>query len=1010
MLLLLYASVITAFLLRIVAAKFRYDTRFPNVTWDNDNWVLSTTVFEPGHYQSRMSSANGYLGISVAAAGPFFEYDIPVDGDNISGWPIFNRRQTFATISGFFDEQPTTDGTNFPWLEALGGESAISGIPHWGGLLLVLDNGAVLNASYDPLAIYNFSSSLDFKRGISTWQYVWVPNDVLGPNFTIQYTLFTNKLFANQAVVQLQVEPSFDCNVSIVNILDGRNAVRTEFVDSGVDGDLIYSAVRPIGVPNVTAFLYAGMQADPEFNVSTLRLISDQPYLGVNDSSIAQAATFDLKAGQITTVTKFVGAASSDGFTDPQGQAKNASLKAMDLGYDQSLIFHAAEWAIVMPTESVDSYAYPENGTLPADENIIEAAIMAVVNSYYLLMNTVSQDAIANVTNAPIDINSISVCGLSSDCYAGQVFWDAEVWMQPGLVVAFPQAAKQIANYRVAKYGQAIANAKTAYTSSKNSTIFSEDAAVYPWTSGRYGNCTGTGPCFDYEYHINTDIVTEFINYWVASGDTDFFREYLFPIVGSISALFSDLLVQNGTQFALTNMTDPDEYANNVNNGGFTMASISNTLANYNNFRELFNMTRNATYDAQAANVLISRDPSTDITLEYTSMNGSISVKQADVVLNTFPLNYQSNYTQAEMLQDLDYYAGKQSDNGPGMTFAIFSIAAEQVSPSGCASYTYQQYSTRPYARAPWFQFSEQLLDDYALNGGTHPAFPFLTGHGGAMQVTVFGYLGLRLAPDFTLHLNPSLPPQIPHLAYRTFYWHGWPLRAVANRSHTTLTRLPAPYMNANMAFAHAAIRVEAGGPDTPAVYQLPPNGTITLPNKAYAATVPGNIAQCLPASSPSSWEPGQFPLSALDGAASTKWQPSRAAVPQAMTVDLSSVTFQPVTALVFDWAQNPPVNATVTFHNATEAAEGDRRVVVANITVSEPFEAGQANEIRPYQSNTTRVAVGEGLWSGRFATLVVQGNQGDPRENATGASVAEWAIVGEGGGVVGRREEMSSV
>ena len=36
-------------------------------------------------------------------------------------------------------------------------------------------------------------------------------------------------------------------------------------------------------------------------------------------------------------------------------------------------------------------------------------------------------------------------------------------------------------------------------------------------------------------------------------------------------------------------------------------------------------------------------------------MNGSVSVKQADVVLDTFPLNYQNNYTQAQKLEDLDY-------------------------------------------------------------------------------------------------------------------------------------------------------------------------------------------------------------------------------------------------------------------------------------------------------------------------------------------------------------------
>lgn len=36
-------------------------------------------------------------------------------------------------------------------------------------------------------------------------------------------------------------------------------------------------------------------------------------------------------------------------------------------------------------------------------------------------------------------------------------------------------------------------------------------------------------------------------------------------------------------------------------------------------------------------------------------MNGSIAVKQADVVLNTFPLNYQLNYTAEDSLRDLDW-------------------------------------------------------------------------------------------------------------------------------------------------------------------------------------------------------------------------------------------------------------------------------------------------------------------------------------------------------------------
>ena len=472
-----------------------YNTRFANVTWDNAAWEVRTSNLDQGHYQSRLSIANGYLGINVAAVGPFFEIDTPVNGDNINGWPLFSTRQTFATIAGFFDEQATTNGTNFPWLNQYGGESVISGVPHWGGIAVDLGANVYLDATVDNATISNFSSSLNAKEGISKWSYTWTPKKST-TSFDIIYTMFAHKLYINQGFVQLQITPSADTNCTIVNVIDGRSAVRTNFTDSGMEGTQIYTAVTPYNVHNVTAYIYSTMEGSAEVDMSTLALVTDKLFIGVNDSSIAQGASASLKAGQMTTVTKYVGGASSDGFLDPQRTAQGECMQAMQNGFCQSMATHVEEWSVVFPADSVDNYTFPENGTLPADEYIIESAITAVLNPYYLLQNTISANALSNASYAPIDTWSISVGGLTSDSYAGLVFWDAEIWMQPGLAVAFPQSVKQIANYRVERYGQAKANAQTAYQSSKNMTSFSSDAAVYSWTSGRYGNCTGTGPCF----------------------------------------------------------------------------------------------------------------------------------------------------------------------------------------------------------------------------------------------------------------------------------------------------------------------------------------------------------------------------------------------------------------------------------------------------------------------------------------------------------------------------------
>src|SRR6201996_5025618 len=235
-----------------------YKTRFDNVTWDATNWVLTTTNLEPGTYQARASVANGYHGINVASLGPFFEVEISLDGDDVNGWPLFTRRQTFATVGGFWDSQPTTNGSNFPWLYQYGWDTAISGIPHWAGIVADLGGSNYLAASTNSNTIGNFVSSLDMKQGLKSWTFTWTPAGGHG-SFDVSYQLLAHKLNINQALVQLNITAAKTTNITIANVLNGDCAVRTTAGPNGVDSGLIYSAVRPNGIHNVTAFVYAGL-------------------------------------------------------------------------------------------------------------------------------------------------------------------------------------------------------------------------------------------------------------------------------------------------------------------------------------------------------------------------------------------------------------------------------------------------------------------------------------------------------------------------------------------------------------------------------------------------------------------------------------------------------------------------------------------------------------------------------------------------------------------------------
>jgi trehalose/maltose hydrolase-like predicted phosphorylase len=237
--------------------------------------------------------------------------------------------------------------------------------------------------------------------------------------------MFVHKLYVNQAAVQLKLTSSRDVNATVIDLLNGDCALRTDFVDKQFEPVLpfIWSAVRPLGIENVTAYIYSALVGDDSCNTTSRTQITDDTVLGANSSSIAQAMDVSLKAGQTSIVTKYIGGASSDAFEDPQSAALNASWSAAQKGYAGLLSSHIDEWASIMTPESVDDYRYP-NGSIPDDPNILELQITAVTNPFHLLKETVGPNAVvAAGNNTKLDVNSIAVGGLGSDSYGGMIFW-----------------------------------------------------------------------------------------------------------------------------------------------------------------------------------------------------------------------------------------------------------------------------------------------------------------------------------------------------------------------------------------------------------------------------------------------------------------------------------------------------------------------------------------------------------------------------------------------------------
>lgn len=410
-----------------------------------------------------------------------------------------------------------------------GGESVISGIPGWTGLALVTGDGHGYVPGVDKATVKSFYQSLSIRNGIVHTNITWSPSSDHPAQYQLNYTVLAHRTRPNVGIVRLDLEATDDVNCTVIDILDGAGAVRAHFGDKAVEleDNIIWTSVKPWGIENVTAYVfstvqYQGYDRQTEEKVqSSRRDATLSPWVSRNLSTVAQSWDLLLKKHQPVTIYKVVGISSSDAFPNRTfSTAKYSALAAKSTGWDELIQEHILAWEKVWESAGID---------IPGDQEL-QTSVRASL--FHLLTNLRSPEKDRGATD-----NSITVGGLSCDSYAGLVFWDADTWVYPSVLALHPDYATTINNYRARLLPQAVENAKSHGYS----------GALFPWTSGRFGNCTGTGVCKDYQYHLNTDIALAQWQYYQHTGNTSWLGERGWPLIKNAADMFAAYAVYNGT-------------------------------------------------------------------------------------------------------------------------------------------------------------------------------------------------------------------------------------------------------------------------------------------------------------------------------------------------------------------------------------------------------------------------------------------------------------------------------
>ncbi|KPN83616.1 Maltose phosphorylase / Trehalose phosphorylase [Apilactobacillus kunkeei] len=382
---------------------------------------------------------------------------------------------------------------------------------------------------------------------------------------------------------------------------------------------------------------------------------------------------------------------------------------------------------------------------------------------------------------------NIAAKGLTGPGYEGHTFWDTEMYMIPYFIYTNPEIAKKLLVYRYNTLDFARTRARE---------LGVNQGALFAWRSINGEETSAYYPASTAAYHLDGDIAYAIGNYYQATHDMEFLKDYGFEMLLETARFFREFGTwakrENKTVFEFHTVTGPDEYTAMVDNNYFT-----NRMAQ-NNFNLAYKLGL----------VLMEKDPEgfgklgasieeleafKDIAERiYFPFNDEYQINAQDdtffskaiwpfdetpkdkypLLLHYHPLNiyrYQVNKQADTVLADLlfpetidddqlrrefDYYE-KITTHDSSLSRSIFSALAARM---GDMKKAYRYFS------------DTVRMDLTDLQGNTEDGL-HLANLGGSWLSVVQGFAGMQVTSSGELKIIPHLPIE----------WDGFEFRIVFN-------------------------------------------------------------------------------------------------------------------------------------------------------------------------------------------------------------------------------------
>jgi trehalose/maltose hydrolase-like predicted phosphorylase len=381
------------------------------------------------------------------------------------------------------------------------------------------------------------------------------------------------------------------------------------------------------------------------------------------------------------------------------------------------------------------------------------------------LVNKLTFDLLQSVRVGEDD--SVAPEALSGNFYKGHIFWDADIWMFPALLAQYPDAAKNLLDYRYKHLEQARAIAKAEGFA----------GADYPWESAASGRETAPSG-FSTERHVTAGVGFAAWQYYLATGDAAWLKERGWPVLSGVADHFASRAKKSATtgKYEIKGVFGPDENKGKVDNNTYTNALAKYCMEAAGEASTVVGKPANPKWAEVAKNIALPFDKAKGAYLarDADELN---STKQADGELVIYPARLPMPKETAEKTFDL--HAPRPIKSGPAMTASMHALIAARLGRAEEAE-KYFRDSYRPFVRGPFVLFSEKRSLDRCV---------FTTGAGGLLQSVIYGFGGVDFDNWNAMAKAPvALPPTWKSLTIRGVQYKGKRYTVTVTKDGRTVT------------------------------------------------------------------------------------------------------------------------------------------------------------------------------------------------------------------------------